>query len=87
MHLAVGDALFAAGQLGQLARDVLLLRDHALLDLDHRVAPLPQLRLELGPHLDGLLAGLDARLAPRRLGVALGLLEQARALAASGVEP
>ncbi len=84
--LAVGDALFAARQLGHLARDVLLLRDHALLDLDHRVAPLPQLRLELGAHLDGLLPRLDPRLAPCRLGVALGLLEEAFPLAAGGIE-
>ena len=70
------------------AVDVVLLRDHALLDLDDLVAPLAQLRLELGAQLDRLLARLDRRLAPRRLGVALGLVEQQRRAArAGGVEP
>src|SRR6266704_2629261 len=49
--LAIRDPLLAPRELGQLARDVVLLRDHALLDLDDRVAALPQLRLEVRPHL------------------------------------
>ena len=78
VDLAVGDALLAAGQLGQLPVDVVFLRDHALLDLHDLVAPLAQLRLELGAELDRLLARLDPRLAPRRLGVALRLVEDQR---------
>ena len=44
----------------------------------HRVAPLAQLRLELGAQLDRLLARLDRRLAARRVGVAARLVEQQR---------
>ena len=40
VDLAVGDTLFAPGQLRELPVDVVLLRDDALLDLHHRVAAL-----------------------------------------------
>ena len=86
VDLAVGDALLAAGQLGQLPVDVVLLREDALLDLHHRVAPLPELLLELGAQLDRLLARLDRRLPARRVGLAARLVQQQRALAPRGLE-
>ncbi len=79
--LAVGDPLVTARQLGQLARDVVLLGEHALLDLDDGVAPLPQLRLELRTQLDRLLPRLDVGLAAGRLGVTAGFVEQEAPLA------
>ena len=93
VDLAVGDSLLAPRQLGQLPVDVVLLRDDALLDLQHRVAALAQLRLELGPQLDRLLADLDRRLAPRCVRLAASLVEEqrtacaARRRAATGAEP
>ena len=86
VNLAVGDALLAPGQLGQLPVDVVLLREDALLDLHHLVAPLAQLLLELGAQLDRLLARFDRSLAPRRVGLAARLVEQQRALAPRGLE-
>jgi len=75
VNLAVGDALLAPNELRELAVDVVLLRDHALLDLHDLVAALAELRFELGAKLDRLLARLDAGLAPRHLGVTLRLVE------------
>ena len=48
VHLTVGDALLAAGELGQLLVDVLFLRQHALLDLQELGASLGDLLLDLG---------------------------------------
>ena len=86
VNLAVGDALLAAGQLGQLPVDVVLLREDALLDLHHRVAPLTELLLEVGAQLDRLLARLDRSLPARRVGLAARLVQQQRALAPRGLE-
>ena len=76
MDLAVGDSLLAPDQLGQLPVDVVFLREHALFDLEHLVAPAPQLPLELVADRDGLLARLDRRFAARRVGFVARLLEQ-----------
>src|SRR5262249_25883523 len=78
--------LLAPLELRQLARDVVLLRDHALLDLDDCVPPLPQLGLQVGTQLDRILPRLDPSLPPRRLGVARGLLEHLRPLTPCRIE-
>src|SRR5439155_22665090 len=83
---AVGDPLLAPRELGQLPRDVVLLRDHPLLDLDHRITALAELRLELCAQLHGLLARLDPGFAPRCLGVPRCLVEEARPLASRRVD-
>ena len=75
VHLTVGDTLLAPGQLRQLPVDVVLLREDALLDLHHRVAPLAELLLEIGAQLDRLLARLDRGLAPGRVGLTARLVE------------
>ena len=75
MLLAVGDPLVTPRQLRQLPRDVVLLSEDALLDLDDRVTALAQLGLELGAQLDRLLPRLDAGLAAGRFRVAARLLE------------
>jgi hypothetical protein len=76
VRLAVGEALILAGEVDELPLDLLLLGEDALLDLQHRLAPVGELRIDLGPELDGLLARLDLRLPPQRLGLALGVLDQ-----------
>ena len=76
VRLAVGHALFAARQLRQLALDLLLRREDALLDLRHPGSPFRKLSLDLGPEPDRLLAGLDLRLAADRLSLAFGLGEE-----------
>ena len=73
VRLAVGQTLLAPGELGQLPLDLLLRREHALLDLGDSRPALGQLALDLGAEPDRLLAGLDLRLAANRLGLALGL--------------
>jgi len=87
MNLAVGDTLLAPRQLGELAVDVVFLRDDAFFDLHDRVAPFAQLRFELGAQLDRLLACFDRRLSSRRVCFAASLVEQLRARAACGLEP
>jgi hypothetical protein len=76
VRLAVGESLVLAGELDELSLDVFLLRDHALLDLHDRLASVDELRVDLRPQVDGLLARLDLRLAPDRLRLALGVLDQ-----------
>ena len=86
VDLAVGDSLLAPDQLGQLPVDVVLLREHALLDLEHLVAAAPQLALQLIANRDGLLARLDRSFTARRVGFVTRLLEQQCARAACGFE-
>src|SRR5206468_7851302 len=76
MRLSIRHALLPAGELRQLPVDLLFLREHALLDLDDLGAPVAYLALDVGAELDGLLAGLDLRLAPHRLGVSAGFREE-----------
>ena len=73
--LAVGDPLVASRELDELPLDLLLLREHALLDLQHRLPAVGELGVDLGAELHRLLARLDLRLAPRGLGLALGVLD------------
>ena len=68
VRLAVGEPLLSPLQLAQLAVDLLLLREHALLDLQDLRALLRQLELELAAHLHRLLPRFDLGLAPDRLG-------------------
>ena len=68
MALAVEEALLAPLELGQLAVDLLFLRDHPLLDLGDLGALVLELLLDVGAELERLLARLDLRLAPDRLG-------------------
>ena len=76
VRLAVGEPLVLAAELEQLPLDLLLLREHALLDLQDRLAPVGELLVDLGPERHGLLARLDLRLAPHGLGLALGVLDE-----------
>ncbi len=76
MRLAVGEALVAARELDELLLDLLLLREHPLLDLEHLLAAVGELGVDLRPELHRLLARLDLRLAADRLRLALGILEQ-----------
>ena len=87
VNLAIRDSLLAARELGQLPVDVVLLGEHALLDLQHLVAALAQLGLELGAELDRLLARLDRGLAAGRFSLALCLVEDQRPRASSRFEP
>ena len=73
VHLAVEDALLAPGELGQLLVDVLLLRQHALLDLEDLRAALGDLLLDLGPQPNRGLARFDLALPAQRVGLALRL--------------
>jgi hypothetical protein len=66
VRLAVEDPLLAARQLGQLAADLLLLREDALLDLERLGSPHCDLLLDLGSHANGFLPRLDLRLPPHR---------------------
>ena len=75
VRLAVGDPLLAARELLALRVELRLALVHALLDLRHLQAAVLDLRLDLGAERDRLLACLDLRLAPRRLGLALGVGE------------
>ena len=87
MRLAVGEALLAARDLGQLALDLVLGRRDLLLDLARPAARrLLHLALDLGAQLDRLLARLDLRLAPDRLRLALGVVHE-RAAAAARRQP
>ncbi len=87
VDLAVGDALVAPGELGELLVDLIFFREDALLDLDDLVAPFAELRLELASQLDGELAGFDLALAAGRFGLAAGVVEQQLAGALGRVEP
>jgi hypothetical protein len=62
--LPVGEALLATGELRQLALDLLLLREHALLDLHDPAAVLRDLCVDLRAQVDGVLPGADLGLAP-----------------------
>ena len=95
VDLAVGDTLLAPRQFGQLPVDVLLFRQHALLDLEDLVAPLSDLLLDLGAQADRGLTRLDLplpaqrvglalRLAPHHVGLALGLADEQLARPARG---
>ena len=76
MGLAVSHALLAAGDLDEPLLDLLLPREDALFDLQHLLAAVVELRVDVGPELHRLLARLDLRLAAERLGLALGVLDQ-----------
>jgi hypothetical protein len=76
VHLAVGEPLVLAAELDELPLDLLLLREHALHDLHDRLAPVGELLVDLGAELHRLFARLDLRLAPDRLGLALGILDE-----------
>ncbi len=74
--LAVGKALVAARELDELLLDLLLLRLEPLLGPRDLAPPLLHLRLDLGAQADGFLARFDARLAPHRLGLSLGVVQE-----------
>src|SRR5664279_2469769 len=76
VHLAIGEPLVLALELDELSLDVFLLRKHALLDLQHLHAAIGVLGVDVGPELDRLLARFDLRLAPERLGLALGIVHE-----------
>src|SRR4051812_40532060 len=76
VRLAVREALILARKLRELPLDLLLLREDPLLDLQHRLAAVRQLGVDLGAELDRSLAGLQLGLPAERLRLALGVLEQ-----------
>ena len=87
MHLAVTEPLLAPIELRELRIRLGLLLEDALLDLHDLQAPVLHLGLDLAPKLNRLLAGVDLRLAPDRLGLTLGVGEDAPALGLGGPNP
>ena len=73
VRLAIGNPCSRRSMLGQLAVDLLFLRDDPLLDLDDLGALVLELVLDLGAELERLLARLDLRLAANRLGATIGV--------------
>ena len=76
VRLPVGEALILPAELDELPLDLLFLREDALLDLEHGVATVGELPVDLRPQLHGLLARLDLCLAPDGLRLALGVLDE-----------
>ena len=76
MLFPVGEALVAARELLELLLDLDLLRQDALLDLQHLRPPVGQLRVDLPAQADGLLASLDLRLTPHCIALAARIVEQ-----------
>src|SRR5207248_8928861 len=76
VRLAVGETLVLACELDELALDLLFLREHALLDLQHLLPALGDLGVDVRAELDRLLTRLDLGLAAQRFGLALRVLEQ-----------
>jgi hypothetical protein len=85
--LPVREALLPPNELGQLPVDLLFLREDALLDLDDPRPVICDLLVDLGAQLHGFLARGDLRLAPQRVGLALGVFDQLLALLLRGPEP
>ena len=76
VDLAVNKPLFSPHELGQLPVDLLLLREHALLDLDRPPALLRDLGLDLRPESHGLLARADLRLPAEGLRLSFRVLQE-----------
>jgi hypothetical protein len=87
VRLPVEETLLPPLELGQLAVDLLFLRDDALLDLDDLPALVPELLLDVGSELERLLARLDLGLAAHRLRRPLGLGEEPLPVALGRREP
>src|ERR671930_144930 len=87
VRLAVGEPLLAARELDDLRVDLLLPRVQPLLALDHPCAAVGELLLELAPQSNRLLARLDLRLAPERLGLAPRVGQNLLAHASRRAEP
>src|SRR3954453_13623984 len=82
VQLPVGDPLFAPRQLGQLAVDLVFLREYALFDLQRLGPSGRDFLLDFGPEPDGLLPRLDLRFSAERVGVSTRLGDQELARAA-----
>ncbi len=76
MHLAIAEPLLAPLELREPRVDLELLLEDALLDLRDLDAAVLHLALDLAAQRDRLLARVDLRLAPDRLGLALRVREQ-----------
>jgi hypothetical protein len=76
VRLAVRYSLLTPGELVTLRVELRLALVDALLDLRHLKPAGLDLLLDLRPQRHSLLTGLDLRLAPHRLGLALGVGEQ-----------
>jgi hypothetical protein len=87
MRLTVGESLVSPGELDELPLYLRFLREDALLDLEHLGPAVDELRIDVGTQLHGLLACLDLRLAPHRLGLALRVVDQLLADAAGLAHP
>ena len=76
VRLAVGEALFAAEELGQLRLELILLGEDALLELRDLAAALLGVALGLGTDAHRLLARLDLGLAAQVVGFPLRVVDQ-----------
>jgi hypothetical protein len=76
VRLTIGDALVSARELCELVLNLGFLCEDALLDLHDLRPALGDFGLDLGPDFHGLLARLDLRFSPERVGVALRILEE-----------
>ena len=76
VFFAVGESLVAARELLELALDLELLRQNALLDLQHLRTPVRELRVDLAPQPHRLLASLDLRLASHGVALTARVVEQ-----------
>src|SRR6185503_4428292 len=72
----VGEPLIAPRQLLELLLDLELLREDALLDLQHLRTPVGELGVDLAAQADGLLAGLDLGLAPHCIAFSARVVQQ-----------
>ena len=76
MHFAISQPLFASLELGEPRIDLELLLEDALLHLRDLDASVLDFALDLAAERDGLLACVDLRLAPYRLGIPLCIREK-----------
>jgi hypothetical protein len=81
VNLAIRDTLLAPLELGHLLVGFLLALQQPFLELHNLRSAIADLRLDVAAEPDGILARLDLRLAPHRLGLSLGVAEQLRARA------
>jgi hypothetical protein len=87
LHLPVAHALLAPRDLDELALDLRLALCDPLLDLRDLDPSVLHLALDLGANPDGELARLHLGLAPDRLGLPLGIGDDARPVALGAAEP
>ena len=87
VHLAIAESLLLPLELDQPRVGLVLLLQHALLDLGDLDPAVLHLALDLAAERDGLLARLDLRLAANGFGLAASVVEEALALSPGGTAP